>query len=189
MKIGCDVDGVLYKWTTSVNQALYQKFGLRGLKEHEYWDYIKVRVTPEQWRWIWNEGVYDVFGRTWNTYPGVHTNVQRWAREHDVHLITHRPRAAAPATYEFAWELQAQILQVKVLEPGVPKSTAGMYDVFIDDRDIVAEDILANTAATFFMPNREWNADFVPHKATAHRFHRYNHLKEVTAWLKTQSST
>lgn len=58
MRLGIDIDGVLYHWSKTARYLLrevlpdspYTKEGALG-SESTYWNYIPDNVSPEHWKW------------------------------------------------------------------------------------------------------------------------------------------
>lgn len=159
MRIGIDVDGTLYRWTTSVNAAVEERFGVAGLDDpHPRWDYLREVLTPEQWRWVWSRDAAEaVFGRRDMAYPGSRRAVNSICAEHEVHFVTHRnPRVLTGVTGQWLASRYFGYAGVHVLYHSVSKVGLADWDVFVDDKaETIAE--FENAGVRILIPDRPWN--------------------------------
>lgn len=160
MRIGVDIDGTLYPWTLSVNEAVQEKFGVEGLTEHTHWNYLYDLVTKEQWAWIWSEEAAEaVFGRP-NYYDGSVEAVRELIKEHEIHFVTHRnPTFVSEITARWIRHYFEGYAGLHVLDNKVSKTSLGNWDVFIDDKPDTIEEFLVRTDTLMFVPSRLWNQD------------------------------
>ena len=158
MLIGVDIDGCTYPFTTAVNEAVEAKFGITDLEEHTSWNYLKDRITPAQWGWVWTPDAAEaVFGRCDLIYRGAGEVVNELCRAHEVHFVTHRdPPSVAAITATWLQCHFAGYQGVHVLRNSVKKTTVMAWDVFIDDKN---ETIWEFTEAgvPILAPARPWN--------------------------------
>lgn len=185
MKVGLDLDGVVYWFTKAANEAIMTR-GYPDIGEWQGWNHGKEFVTDEDWRWLWNQGTSIVFRADGPAYQGAQGFMRRLALEHELIICTHRPKRVAPATYAWIAATRCQAGEVHVLDHNIPKSTVwDVCDVCIDDKPETCDDLLGNTGAHVFCPRRDWNRDYEqPYGAVgASRFHWYDDYKEVEAWL------
>jgi hypothetical protein len=186
MKVGIDIDGVLYPWTDCANEALVAKFGIVNPGPHHGWDWLKQNITKEQWSWLWtDEGTNECFRHGTRAYPDV---VEAFnailADGHEVHFVTHRdPRRTGIQTalflsYHFGGHPWAGL---HVITDKTAKHTLGTWDVFVDDKPETVEEMLLWTGAKVFAPARPWNAE-LDHVHTP-RFVRYGSPWEVAEWV------
>lgn len=188
MRVGVDIDGVLYPWDEAARDALTLKFGIERPGPSLSWDYLKENIDPEQWRWLWTaEGQSLAFGQIDRTYLGVVDAINDVLRPgvHEVHFVTHRdPRYTAVYTAQFLrrhfglhpWD------GVHVLRASFPKRRLATWDVFIDDKPDTVFDFLANTSAQVFSPARPWNeAELADVDDPA--LIRYDDPQDIVAWL------
>lgn len=188
MRVGLDLDGVTFNWSGAVRKALAQHRGIEDVGESTHWDYVKERIPAEDWRWVWTDGIAPVFGQVDAHYPGAPSFMQRLTRLHDVVVVTHRPREAA--SYTLSWLGRHRVCPESVFVVGsaVEKSTLWAdVEAAIDDKPEVCDDMLENTRAHVFMPNRLWNEGYKPPAGTSRRFHTYDNLKEVLEWLEART--
>lgn len=188
MRIGFDIDGVLYPWTAAVNDAVIERFDIPDPGEHQYWDYLKERLTGEQWQWVWSdEAAPAVFGRYLHMEDGCTACDTLLLCEYDVHFITHRdPRKTASITARWLGERFRRYAGLHVLGNGINKSdlVRGLgLAVMIDDKPEVCDDVLRNSNAEVFMPTRPWNSRYEPQPYLENRFHRFENWQEVIEWL------
>lgn len=163
MRIGVDIDGVLFPWTDVANQALVERFGIADPGEHTSWSYLRETIPPTCWRWLWSrEGQDAVFSQVGRVYPGVVEAVNQLLKEHEVHFVTHRdPRRTAVYTATFLalhfgrhpWG------GVHVIRNGVQKQTLARWDAFVDDKPETVWAFLEQERARVFAPARPWNEE------------------------------
>lgn len=53
LRVGVDVDGVLYQWEPTARLLLNREFGLE-LTESPYWNYLNDNTTKAQMDWLWD---------------------------------------------------------------------------------------------------------------------------------------
>lgn len=163
MRIGFDIDGVLFPWTEVANEALVAKFGIPDPGPHRSWDYVRNTVDPKHWAWLWTpEGSDAVFSQVDRVYPDVVQVVNHLLRRgHEIHFVTHRdPRRTSGHTAAFLarhfgdhpWA------GVHVLQNSVPKHTLGTWDAFVDDKpETVRNFLFESWTRHVFCPARLWN--------------------------------
>lgn len=165
MRIGVDLDGVLYEWSKTARFMLreykgYSKSGPMGA-ESTSWDYIMNNVDKKDWEWLWNEGIFLGLFRYGHVVTGAQSGIRSLKQEgHQVSVITHRPAEAVPDT--IAWLDLFQSVPagvtfdgVHILTNGEPKSyIAG--DLLIDDKASNLEDWIGHGRHGILF-DREWN--------------------------------
>lgn len=187
MRIGIDIDGVLYPWTDYANAAVMRQFGVPDPGEHLHWDHLLEQVGQERFGWLWTlDAAEEVFG--WRgTYPGVAKAFGSILDSgHECHFVTHRNPALTGALtanfleYHFGHKKWAGL---HVLSR-TPKHTVLEWDVFIDDKPDTVLDMLKHTDAKVFAPARPWNTRLVPFAGT--RLIRYDDPSQVAEWVASQ---
>lgn len=168
MRIGLDIDGVLYQWDKTARYMLrevlpnspYAKEGPLG-QESKNWNYIKDHVSSEHWQWLWKEGVELGLFRYGHLYRGSIVAVRRLAMLGDVVLITHRPKSALNDTLAWLGYLDLPISGLHFLTAEEPKSAVTpQCDVYLDDKGANCIDLAINTSARVVaLMDRRWNAD------------------------------
>ena len=164
IRIGMDIDGVLYQWSKTARYMLrevlpnspYTKDGPMG-KESAYWNYIPEHVAPEHWKWLWTEGVRLGMFRHGHIYPGAIQAMRRLAEIGDVIIITHRPKAAVQDTLAWLVYQDFTLAGVHLLTNMEPKSTVRpKCDIYLDDKPENIEDLLTICPQVYMM-DRPWN--------------------------------
>jgi len=165
IRIGVDVDGVLYRWSDTARWILHHAFGY-NLGDSTSWHYLKSQVKPAHWDWLWRTGV-EVYGlfRHGNLYPGSVEGMKELSRLGDIVVITMRPRNAMTDTLAWLSYHQLPVDELHVLDHGRKSSVQPHCDVYIDDSPDVYEDLTANTSGVVLLWDRPWNQDVpVRHK-------------------------
>jgi len=172
MRIGLDIDGVCYMWQKTacymirevLPNSLYKDLPLRE-EFWSRWDWLKDQITPEHWEWLWTEGVRLGLFRYGHMYPGTIQAVRTLAeQEHEVVLITHRPKSAVPDTLAWLGLLNLPLSGLHLLTNVEPKSRVRpMCDVYLDDKPDNVEDLFENTdAKAVVLMRRPWNVIYEP---------------------------
>lgn len=171
MRIGLDIDGVLYEWERTARYMLrevlpdspYKADGPLG-QPSTHWNYIKQHVAPEHFKWLWNEGVELGLFRYGHLHKGAVQAVRFLSTIADVSLITSRPRSAMDDTMTWLAHLRLPITGISTPGPKQPKSSVKPEcDVYLDDKPENCEDLAANTKARgVFLLDRPWNHDWRP---------------------------
>ena len=169
MRIGVDVDGVMYKWSKTARYMLremlpgspYTREGPMG-QEADRWDYIKDNVAPEHWKWLWTEGVRLGLFRHGHIIKGAIEGVNALATDgHDVVIITHRPKAAVTDTLQWLAFANFPLAGVHILTDQQPKSTVPC-DVYIDDKpENVIDMATVSGVKLVALYDAPWNQKFV----------------------------
>lgn len=168
MRIGLDIDGVMYKWDKTARYMLrevlpdspYRSSLQKDLHiESPTWDYIQDTVSKEHWDWLWTEGVRLGLFRYGHLYPGTIQAVRALAEIGEVVAITHRPKQAVNDTLDWLSFQRFPLSGVHLLTNG--ESKASIYcDVYLDDKTGNVVDLFKNTCADVFLMRRPWNMDF-----------------------------
>lgn len=167
MRIGLDVDGILYEWERTARYMLrevlpdspYTKDGPLGVPSTR-WNYIKDNVSREHNKWLWDEGVKLGMFRHGHLYPGTIEAVKRLARRGQIVIITHRPERAVPDTLAWLAYHQLPLSEIHILSNQEPKSQISNLDVFLDDKPENCTDML-KTGAEVCIWDRPWNQQAV----------------------------
>lgn len=164
MRLGIDIDGVMYHWDRTARYMLrevlpgspYKKDGPLG-QESQHWDHIQELVAPEHWKWLWTEGVRLGLFRHGHLYPGTIQAIRRLAELGDIVVITSRPKAAVPDTMAWLAYQQLHISEVHILVNGEPKSSVPSCDIYIDDKFENCVELERNTEGFVCLMDRPWN--------------------------------
>lgn len=169
MRIGIDLDGVVYQWTKTARYMLreilpnspYTKDGPLG-QECTEWDYIKHNVSPEHHKWLWNQGIELGLFRHGHLFPGSIKALRTLDRLGDLVAVTQRPERAVSDTYAWINFHQLPFREVHILHGG-SKAAVRPCDAFIDDKPANCEELReAWPTALICMPDRPWNRDATP---------------------------
>lgn len=165
VRLGLDVDGVLYRWSDTARYLLETYWNI-DVGESQHWDWIKDHVTKEAWKWLWsdaitNHGLY----RYGSIYKGSREFLYRMQKYCDNVIITSRPSIAASDTMD--WLVYQRVPTTEVHIVGAKQSKADIMpqcDIYIDDAEHNCEDLLAKTKAKIIMPDRPWNQKEINHE-------------------------
>jgi len=169
VRIGLDIDGVMYKWDKTARYMLRDVLPGSPYKktlqqESQGWDWIKENVEPEHWRWLWAEGIKLGLFRYGHLYPGTIQAVRRLAEIGEVVLITHRPKEAITDTLAWLGLLNLPLAGLHLLTNAEPKSIVRpTCDVYLDDKPDNIVDLAENTSAEqVCLMRRPWNKVWTP---------------------------
>lgn len=167
MRIGIDIDGVMYAWDKTARYMLRDVLPNSPYKEvlkqeSTGWDWIKGQVSPEHWNWLWTEGIRLGLFRYGHLYPGTIQAIRKLAEIGDVVLITHRPKEAVPDTLAWLALQNLPLSGLHLLTRGEPKSIVHpQCNVYLDDKPENFVDFRDRTNARLVaLMRRPWNADF-----------------------------
>lgn len=194
MRIGLDIDGVMYTWDRTARYMLRKVLPnspyIDTLREEsQSWDWIKDKVSPEHWDWLWTEGIRLGLFRYGNLHTGTIQAVRRLAELGEVILITHRPRAAVTDTLAWLAFLNLPLAGVHILTDQQPKSiVCPQCDVYVDDKWENVQDLYTNThAKAVCLMRRPWNAMMLPVMLDIPLVHDLGEVVKVVEELKCQS--
>lgn len=165
MRIGVDIDGVMYKWEEVARFMLfdvlpdspYKRSGPLGLGNLHY-NYIKECLKPEHWHWLWTEGVERGLFRHGHMYPGTVEALNELAAMGDITIITTRPKNAIHDTLAWLAFHKFPITNMHMVPHGMPKSSILPHcDVYIDDHTENVIDLYYNTPGQVCIMDQLWN--------------------------------
>lgn len=170
MKIGLDLDGVVYDFQSTFIHMVNYEFGVEfppGLDWWDSWDSADAYMTQEQIDWIWSNGVRKGLFRHGHLLKGAHDGAQKLAVAGTVELVTHRPAAAMRDTiawlnHHFGADDPYPFSGVHLLTNGEPKSSVPGINVYIDDGAHIADDVIENTNSVLLLWDRPYNRDVEP---------------------------
>lgn len=162
MRIGIDIDGTVYPWTTAAHELVMEKFEIEETGEHDHWDHLARLLTVEQHAWLFSyEAAPFIYGRMDLIYPNAQSVVNELCADHDVHFVTHRsPEKTGAITAEWLARNFVGYKGVHVLDNSVKKYEVLGWDIFIDDKPEIAEEFLTDTMVEVFMPDQPWNREY-----------------------------
>lgn len=164
MRIGLDIDGVMYQWDRTANYMLrdvlpnspYGRDVLDG--ESPTWNFIQEHISKEHWDWLWTEGVRLGLFRHGHLYPGTIQAVRELATLGEVIIITHRPKQAVKDTLAWLTYQDLPLSGVHLLTNGEQKSQVRPEcDIYLDDKVENCEDYIENTEGRVVLMGRPWN--------------------------------
>jgi uncharacterized HAD superfamily protein len=168
VRIGIDIDGVLYKWSKTARYLLrealpdspYKVPGHPLYTESTHWNYIQQNVAPEHWKWLWTEGVKAGLFRHGHIIKGAIEGMRTLAADgHDLVIITHRPKAAVTDTLQWLAFCNFPLAGIHIMTGQEPKSMALPHcAVYIDDKPENVYNLANNTGARLVaLMDAPWN--------------------------------
>ena len=193
MKIGIDLDGVLYNWDAEARALLNERYGDVSPNTSTSWYGLRSEVTKSAWNWLWSpEGQALAFGNLASVYEDmVDTAAALMEADHEVHFVTHRdPRNAAVPT--------AQLLQhhfwrhrwagLHLIRSTTQKCDLSRFDVFVDDRPETIYGFMDRRPGTkLFAPSRPWNTELAEDMDDDDRVEVYTDAADVYHWVEGQT--
>lgn len=167
MRIGLDIDGVMYQWERTARYMLRNVLPNSPYKEvlqqeSTDWNWIKEQVSKKDWDWLWEKGIKLGLFRHGHLYPGTIEAVRELANIGDVIAVTSRPKRVAADTFAWIAYQKLPIVGLHILSSKEPKSTVRpMFDVFLDDKPENVYDLNDNTTCKAFLMRRSWNTSYV----------------------------
>jgi 5'(3')-deoxyribonucleotidase len=160
IRLGLDIDGCLYRWSDTARYLL-RTYKDNDPGESKTWDWIKDHLPREDWMWLWKDGVekHGLF-RYGSIYKGSREFLVNMQPYCDNVIITSRPPTAVQDTMEWLSYQRVPTSEVHIISSGLKSTVLPHCDVYIDDAIHNAEDLIQNTEALVFMPDRPWNKGF-----------------------------
>jgi len=196
MRIGVDIDGVMYKWIKTAHYMLREVMpnspykGKNDLLHGDesqvtHFDWTREVVGEVYWEWLFTEGVRLGLFRYGHLYPGTIVAMRELAKLGEIIIITHRPKNAVNDTLAWLAYLDLPIAGVHILTDGEPKSSVHpQCELYIDDKPENVRDLMMHTGATAIaMPDRPWNKQPIAHLGV-HRMYSWGdfiHLAQSVA--------
>ena len=170
MRIGVDLDGVVYEFHRTVRYMLnhYREMDLPPADElfKEWWPR---EVSKEDWDWVFSEGIKLGLFRYGHMTRGARVGLQALHDAgHDLLIITHRPETAVNDTIDWAslYFRDIPLAGINILSHGEPKYGV-KADLLIDDKWENVRDWMEQTSITearrAILFDAPWN-NSVPHK-------------------------
>lgn len=160
LRIGVDLDGVVYRFSDTANYLIKEHFGI-DIPEWTDWDFapdfLEGYGRPEVWTWLWKSGIDLGLFRYGSIYKGSREALVKLARMGDLVVITARPKSAVNDTLEWLAYQRFPTSEVHILS-GAPKSTV-KCDVYIDDSLDNMDELAQNAPAysRLLLVDRPWN--------------------------------
>lgn len=167
IRIGLDVDGVMYQWDKTARYMLrtergYSKDGPLG-QPGTHWNSLQENVSKEDWQWLWGTGVKMGLFRYGHLYKGTIEAVRTLSTLGDVVVITHRPRSAVQDTLDWLSYLRLPFQEVHCLTSGELKSRVTPHcALYVDDKPENIEDYHFATDGVALLWRRPWNTACTP---------------------------
>ncbi len=157
MRIGLDVDGVLYQFSKTAQYMIARREGYETREELGWddttWDCHR---PPSDWHWVLSSPQAEKVFRHGHLFRGAIEFVDDLAELGDVIIITKRPRAAIQTTLDWLSFNRFPITEVCVLGSDRLKS-AVPADVYIDDSLENIDELAKHTWSDIVLIDRPWN--------------------------------
>lgn len=164
MRIGLDIDGCIYQWDRTARYLLREVLPNSPYKEvlqqeAQSWDWIQEHVSKEHWQWLWTEGVRLGLFRYGFLCTGSVQAIRELAEDHEIVLITHRPKQAVGDTLAWLGLMNLPIAGLHLLTNQEPKSgVRPACDVYLDDKPENVYDLNQNVGGSWvYLMDRPWN--------------------------------
>lgn len=179
MKIQIDLDGTTYHFDKTVRYMLkiYRGVELKG--ETTDWWWIRDNAGPENWAWLWDEGIKLGLFRYGHVMKGAIEGINSIARAgHDVEVCTHRPASAVKDTLDWLAYVNLPFSGVHILSNGESKATVP-GDVLVDDKpENVLEWVDSDEDRWAILFVQPWNST-MPYHPRILRAHDWPHVVEL----------
>ena len=192
-RIGLDLDGVAYDWDKTARYMMRQHYINTGRPvpvelniPAQSWDWINYAVEPDDWKWLWTEGIAEGLFRYGHIVKGAIEGVQELNELGEVTVITSRPKAAVHDTLVWLSTMfdKAPIsgLVIQTERDQKKSDVVPVPDVYIDDALHNARDILELTKSEVVLFNQPWNTNSILEHS---RLTRANRWAEVIAEVRS----
>lgn len=158
MKIGLDLDGVIYQFSKTAQYMLARKKGLM-CREDLKWDYTlwDHGLSKEDWDWVLSPPQADKVFRYGHLFSGAIEFVHELSLLGSVIIITKRPFYGVQATLDFLAYMKFPLTALHIIDEQVRKSSIPC-DAYIDDSPINALDYYKETKSLVILIDRPWNS-------------------------------
>lgn len=160
MRIGLDVDGVLYQFSKTAQYMIAKREGLKYREDLSWddstWDCHR---PPEDWDWVLSSPQAEKVFRHGHLWRGAIEFVEELSVLGDVIIITKRPAPAIQTTLEWLAFNRFPITEVHILGPARAKSEVRAA-VYIDDNTENVQELYEHTGARVILMDRPWNRDY-----------------------------
>jgi hypothetical protein len=176
IRLGLDIDGVIYKWPETARYLLLTHWGLENVS---FEGRIENHIPAEINAWLWSEGVKDhgLF-RYGSIYKGSREFLAKIEPFCDNVIITRRPFNAIPDTLDWLAYQKLPTAEIHIVGPNKSKSEVTPHcDVYLDDEIGNVNDFLENTKARVIMPDRPWNQDLPDKIMGWHRCYSWTQIE------------
>lgn len=181
MRIGLDLDGVVYKWDDTVKYLIKRYFDIQ-LADATDWDSYERQLKDlgrrDAWKWLWSKGIteYGMF-KHGSLYKGAREGIREIAAKGEIVILTKRPPLAQQDTLEWLAYQKLPTSEIHILNHG--RKSDVKCDAYIDDSMANAIDILNNTDGLMLLWDRPWNQSTEYWPETDSRFRRVSSWEEV----------
>jgi len=160
MKIGLDLDGVIYQFSKTAQYMLAKRAG-HAKREDFIWDNSvwNCGIPKEDWDWVLSPPQADAVFRYGHLFSGAIEFVHDLSKLGSVAIITKRPVSGIQATLDFLSYMKFPIKELHIIGNQENKSDI-KADVYIDDSPDNAVDYAANTKSLVILIDRPWNRNF-----------------------------
>jgi 5'(3')-deoxyribonucleotidase len=195
--IGLDLDGVCYDFMRTANYMLRRRISARHSAVPEvltrpwrYWDEPIDYTPPDDWKWLWTDGVKDGLFRYGNIITGAIEGVQALNDLGDVIAITARPKEAVHDTLVWLATMfdKAPLSGLVIQSFGQKKSEViPPPGVYVDDALHNAMEILDNTSASVVLYDAPYNRNTTEDSSRLVRAHGWREVVEAVWKIKEAS--
>lgn len=158
--LGIDLDGTLYNYHTAFVYMARNYLGVKipDASEWSHWGWPDEYLDEFEHRWMHQDAIALGLYRYGHIMKGAIIACRKLAAQHDLVVVTHRPRAAVRDTIAWLNYVNLPFSGINILSSGQPK-TAVDWDLLIDDKTENIDDaLLCGRKGILF--DRPWNKDY-----------------------------
>jgi hypothetical protein len=158
MRIAIDIDSTLHHYWDVLSEAAHRRFGV-DLPYEEQLTWGITRLRDEQLQCCIEETHGDRAILAGRPYPGAVETVNAWARDgHYIHITSHRPQAAHPATERWLRNIDLRFDDLYCSFDKVARCSELQIDLLIDDSPVNLQAALDRGIAVATLAH-PWNVD------------------------------
>lgn len=153
IRVAVDIDGVLYNWSDTARFLLAHYRGVY-VSPSTSWDHIQESISPQDWDWLWTEGVELGLFRSGHVYRGAPAGVQ------ELYQLGAKVIIATLRKPKYRWDTLEWLLLHRIPFDEIVFTTSKALlnaDIYIDDSPRVAREILDETMALMLLWDQPWN--------------------------------
>lgn len=157
-----DLDGVVYDWAGAAQFLLEDRLG-RELHASNGWDDLERQVSPDDWKWLWNERSKEMF-LIGDPIPGALEGLKNVYNNFGIVFVSKRPVGTEEVTKLWLRLQGIDYDSLLIVGKGSKSSTLPTPPAwFVDDKPDNIKDALEGWGLSrerVFLFDQPWNRDF-----------------------------